>query len=99
MKVSCLHASVALSPGKGFSVPIGWVGLRAGLDVVEQRKMSCPCRESNPGHPARRYPGSLGCRVRSMNSATVDPLEGMVSLRSADRCGEESVPPRVQYIV
>jgi hypothetical protein len=25
----------------------GWVGLRAGLEV-EQRKISCPCRESNP---------------------------------------------------
>jgi hypothetical protein len=24
-----------------------------GLDVVENRKISCPCRESNPGRPAR----------------------------------------------
>jgi hypothetical protein len=27
---------------------IGWVGLRAGLDAVENRKISCPFRESNP---------------------------------------------------
>jgi hypothetical protein len=30
----------------------GWVGHRAGLDTVKKRKMSCPCRESNPGRPA-----------------------------------------------
>jgi hypothetical protein len=33
----------------------GWVGPRAGLDAVEWRKIVCPCRESNPGRPARRY--------------------------------------------
>jgi hypothetical protein len=26
----------------------GWMGPRAGLDVMEKRK-SCPCRESKPG--------------------------------------------------
>jgi hypothetical protein len=31
----------------------GWVGPKAGLDAVEQRKIYCPCRESNPGRPAR----------------------------------------------
>jgi hypothetical protein len=25
--------------------------LRAGLDSKEKRTISCPCRESNPGHP------------------------------------------------
>jgi hypothetical protein len=25
----------------------GWVGLRAGLDALEKRKMSYPCQESN----------------------------------------------------
>jgi hypothetical protein len=30
----------------------GWVGPRAGLDVTEKRKISFPCRESNPGRPA-----------------------------------------------
>jgi hypothetical protein len=27
-------------------------------DAVEKRKISCPCRESNPGRPAHRYTGS-----------------------------------------
>jgi hypothetical protein len=31
-----------------------WVGLRAGLNVVE--KKSCPCRDSNFDHPARSRP-------------------------------------------
>jgi hypothetical protein len=26
----------------------GWVGLRAGLDAVEKRNISCPCQELNP---------------------------------------------------
>jgi hypothetical protein len=30
----------------------GWVSPRAGLDAVEKRTISCPCREFNPGHPA-----------------------------------------------
>jgi hypothetical protein len=45
----------------------GWVGPTAGLDAVELRKISCLCRESNPGRPARSpslyrlsYPGSQG---------------------------------------
>jgi hypothetical protein len=25
----------------------GWLGLRASVDVVEKRKISCPCQESN----------------------------------------------------
>jgi hypothetical protein len=29
-----------------------WVGPKAGLDAVEKRKISCPCRESDPGRPA-----------------------------------------------
>jgi hypothetical protein len=31
----------------------GWVCSRAALDAVEWRKISCLCRESNSGHPAR----------------------------------------------
>jgi hypothetical protein len=31
-----------------------WVGLRVGLDVVEKRE-TYNCRESNPGHQARRF--------------------------------------------
>jgi hypothetical protein len=26
----------------------GWVGPRAGLDITEKRKISCPHQESNP---------------------------------------------------
>jgi hypothetical protein len=30
-----------------------WVRPRACLDTVARRKYPSPCRESNPGHPAR----------------------------------------------
>jgi hypothetical protein len=33
----------------------GWVGPGAGLDAVEKRNTSYPCRELNPGCPARRH--------------------------------------------
>jgi hypothetical protein len=29
----------------------GWVGLRAGLDTDDRRKIICPCRGSNPDRP------------------------------------------------
>jgi len=28
-----------------------WVGLRAGLDMMLQRKIPSPCQKSNPNHP------------------------------------------------
>jgi hypothetical protein len=28
---------------------IGWVGPKAGVDVLEDRQISCPCQESNRG--------------------------------------------------
>jgi hypothetical protein len=31
----------------------GWVDPRAGLDAMEKRKISLPCRESNTGRLAR----------------------------------------------
>jgi len=31
----------------------GWMGPRAGLKAAAKRKISCLCRESNPGRPAR----------------------------------------------
>jgi hypothetical protein len=33
---------------------------QAGLEAVVNRKIFFPCRESNPGRPARRYPSSEG---------------------------------------
>jgi hypothetical protein len=36
----------------------GWVDPGVGMNAVEKRKI-LHCRESNPGHPARRYPDSL----------------------------------------
>jgi hypothetical protein len=32
----------------------GWVGPRTGVDVVEKRKISCPCLYSKPDRPVRR---------------------------------------------
>jgi hypothetical protein len=61
-----LQAPVALHPGKG---PLtrcrgGWLNPRASLDVLEKRKISGSCRDSNPGifqlvqSHLLRYPGS-----------------------------------------
>jgi hypothetical protein len=33
----------------------GWLGTRAGLDTVEKRKISCPCRKSKLYRSGRRY--------------------------------------------
>jgi len=49
------HAPAALHTGTapGTQYVGGWVGLRAGLDVVTKRKKPWLCRESKPGRPAR----------------------------------------------
>jgi hypothetical protein len=50
-----LHGLVSLPPGKhppGTYWSWEWVVSRARLDVVEYRKVSCPCMESNPGRLA-----------------------------------------------
>jgi hypothetical protein len=49
------HAPAALYPGErtGTQCTGGWVGPRAGLDAGARRKILCPCRVSNPDHPAR----------------------------------------------
>ena len=46
-----LHAPAALHPGKNLSALLigGWMGSTAGLDVLEKRKISWPCRDSYPG--------------------------------------------------
>jgi hypothetical protein len=36
-----------------------WVEPSAGLDAVEKRRISCPCRESNPGRPASSLEGDM----------------------------------------
>jgi hypothetical protein len=51
-----LHASAALPSGErypGTHWTGGWVGPTAGLDTVEWREISYPCRESNPSRPPR----------------------------------------------
>jgi hypothetical protein len=63
-----LHARAVLPPGERAPNTHwlgGWVGPRAGLDVVEKTKI-LHCREANPGHPARSpllyrlsYPDSI----------------------------------------
>jgi hypothetical protein len=52
-------APVALPPVKELPVPIrqgGLMGLRAGLDDMEKRKILL-CRESNADRAARRFTG------------------------------------------
>jgi hypothetical protein len=64
-----LHALVALPGGTppGTNCIGGWVGPRAGLDAVKRRKISCPCRESNPS--------SFVVQYRIMGSLINDELE------------------------
>jgi hypothetical protein len=42
----------------------GWVGFRSGLDTVEKRK-SCPCTVSNPGHLFRSPSTELRSSIQS----------------------------------
>jgi hypothetical protein len=54
--VGQFHAPAALSVMEKTPRPHwmwGWVGPRAGLDVMEKRGISCHCQESNPDCPAR----------------------------------------------
>jgi hypothetical protein len=57
MEVSCrVHNSVALTPEKeppGTQYTGGWVGPRAGLDVVVKRRNPFPCYEWNLHRPSR----------------------------------------------
>jgi hypothetical protein len=56
MEVSVqLHFLAALPTGKkvpGTHRIGGWVGPRAGLDAVVERKILSPCRDSKTGRPA-----------------------------------------------
>jgi hypothetical protein len=68
-----LHATAALPPGEkapGTHWTGGWVGPRGGMDNVDKRKISWPCRKSNPGRPASNpslyqlsYPDSLEVKL------------------------------------
>jgi hypothetical protein len=56
----------------------GWVGPRAGLDEVENRKISCPYRESSPGRSGLDTPTDLSrlhqlSSLGSWISVTVNP--------------------------
>jgi len=46
-----LHAPAAILPGKntGTQSTGDWVVPKAGLNVLEKRKILCPCRASYPG--------------------------------------------------
>jgi hypothetical protein len=65
------YSSTDLDLSARFTVPGahwmgGWVRPRTGVDAVEKREISCPCRELNPYRPTRspslnqlNYSGSL----------------------------------------
>jgi hypothetical protein len=48
-----LHAPVTLTPGCHWIG--GWLGPRASLDVMEERKISRSTREQSYSRPARSY--------------------------------------------
>jgi hypothetical protein len=60
----------ASRPGRYTHWIRGWVGPRAGLDDVEKRILSCPCRESNPGSPTRRYTNQ-GIPARTVSNGKI----------------------------
>jgi hypothetical protein len=66
----------------------GWMGLRAGLDAVAERKIPCPCRQSNPGRPARclitvltELFRILGVVIAVLQCVYFCPLDSLDSLR------------------
>jgi hypothetical protein len=71
----------ALGKGTPSAHLIGWVGPRAGLDAVEERKMSCLRRQSNRSRAARNlslyrlsYFGSPYLCVHWWNSFSCNPF-------------------------
>jgi hypothetical protein len=55
------------------------MGSRAGLEAVEKRNIPCPCRELNPGRPARSLvaiPTSLVsiCRLLVVERRSIDNI-------------------------
>jgi hypothetical protein len=72
------HSSVTLPFGEKGEMPrTHWigdcVGPRAGLDAVVQRKISCPCRESNPSRP-------VACRYTDWDIPGVICISGILLL-------------------
>jgi hypothetical protein len=79
------------------------VGPSAGVDVLKKRKISCPCRESNPGscsphssrfHPFYRTRSPLG-RVKVQRYSVLD-LGTKGGEGSASRPGPHSTPGKDQ---
>jgi hypothetical protein len=56
-----LYVPANISPGKEPPVPIGLEAEWAPVAVLTlwRRENSCPCQESDPGRPARRYTNSV----------------------------------------
>ena len=55
MEIGRLHAAAILPAGQNPGTNwIYWMGPRGGVDVLQTRNTPCPCRDSNPGPPARR---------------------------------------------
>ena len=63
-----LHALAALPPRKNSNVHLigGWVGLTAGLEDLENRNISCPWRDSNPGPSSPWF--QLTCAQQSLHN-------------------------------
>jgi hypothetical protein len=57
------------------------MGSRFGLYAVEKRKIPCPCRESNPGRPARSIVTTLRAIVTKIKD-TIFPLRVLIVQRA-----------------